>query len=171
MTASRLRKDSGMDQSRGIVALCGVGAVALLFVAGCGGGDETASQQELNQAYKEGQQAAQDQAAQQRTNRQLKNVKEKLQDIKNGDGSETTTSTGSTSGSTGATTSCGSGIGAGANTSCAFAQNVANAYYDSGGQTTLDVYSPTTGQTYTMTCTPGSPTICRGGNNASVYVP
>lgn len=164
-----------MRLRRGGLVACTAGVVAVAAIAaGCGGGDETASQQELNQAYKEGQQAAQDQAAQARTNRQLQNVKKKLQDIKNGDsgdGATTTTTSGSSSPTTGATSSCGSGVGAGPNTSCAFAQNVANAYYDSGGQTSLDVYSPTTGQTYTMTCTPGSPTVCRGGNDASVYVP
>jgi len=148
-----------------------------LIVAGCGGGgDETASQQDLKQAYQEGQQAAQEQAAQARTNRQIQNLKKKLKDVKHPDGQsgdETTTTTPPSGSSTppGATASCGSGVGAGPNTSCAFAMNVASAYYDSGGQTTLDVYSPTTGETYTMTCTPGSPTICRGGNDASVYVP
>jgi hypothetical protein len=31
------------------------------------------------------------------------------------------------------------------------------------------VYSPTTGQTYRMCCTSGSPHVCTGGNGTSVY--
>jgi hypothetical protein len=145
--------------------------------AGCGGGDETASQQDLRKAYQEGQHAAQEQAAQARVNRKIRKLEAKLKACKESnpctDGEATTTdSTSPDSGAAGATTSCGSGVGAGPNTSCAFAQEVASAYYQSGGQTTLpDVYSPTTGDYYTMTCTPGSPTICRGGNDASVYIP
>jgi hypothetical protein len=33
----------------------------------------------------------------------------------------------------------------------------------------LQVFSPTTGQTYRVYCTAGSPHVCTGGNNASVY--
>ena len=68
-------------------------------------------------------------------------------------------------------TSCGGNLSAGANTTCAFAYNVENSYYQSGGgYSTFAVYSPVTGLYYTMTCTPGVPTVCRGGNNALVYI-
>ena len=65
---------------------------------------------------------------------------------------------------------CGSGVTAGPNTSCAFAFNVRDAYYEApGAVATVQVYSPTTGRTYTMNCRPsGSGTTCSGGNNASV---
>jgi hypothetical protein len=63
---------------------------------------------------------------------------------------------------------CGKGLTVGANTSCPFAENVREAYNASGGGI-LDVYSPTTGQTYRMYCTSGSPHVCTGGNGASVY--
>jgi hypothetical protein len=63
---------------------------------------------------------------------------------------------------------CAPGLSAGANTSCAFAENVRAAYTRSGSSV-LDVYSPVTGQTYRMYCTSGSPHVCTGGNNASVY--
>jgi hypothetical protein len=67
--------------------------------------------------------------------------------------------------------SCGGNISVGPNTSCAFAFNVVSALYDAGGGSkTLSVYSPTTGKYYTMTCVAGVPTVCRGGNNAIVYI-
>jgi hypothetical protein len=63
-------------------------------------------------------------------------------------------------------------VSVGPNTSCAFARNVrANYYQSSGGNISLNVYSPTTGRYYTMSCTGGSPHVCTGGNNASVYFP
>jgi hypothetical protein len=65
-------------------------------------------------------------------------------------------------------TDCGNGLTAGAHTSCPFAENVRSAY-ESSGSGTLDVYSPTTGQTYRMYCTSTSPHVCTGGNGASVY--
>jgi Glucodextranase, domain B len=65
-------------------------------------------------------------------------------------------------------TDCGGGLTAGARTSCPFAENV-RAAYESSGSGILEVYSPTTGQTYRMYCTSGSPHVCTGGNGASVY--
>jgi hypothetical protein len=65
-------------------------------------------------------------------------------------------------------TDCGDGLTVGPNTSCPFAQNV-RAAYESSGSGILDVYSPTTGKTYRMYCTSGSPVVCTGGNGASVY--
>jgi hypothetical protein len=35
----------------------------------------------------------------------------------------------------------------------------------------VTVYSPTTDRTYTMSCSAGTPHVCTGGNNASVYFP
>jgi hypothetical protein len=59
---------------------------------------------------------------------------------------------------------------AGPNTSCSFAQNVRSAWAAAPGSTnTLRVYSPVTGQTYTMNCAPaGGGITCSGANNASV---
>jgi hypothetical protein len=65
-------------------------------------------------------------------------------------------------------TNCGGGLTAGARTSCPFAENV-RAAFESSGSGVLDVYSPTTGQTYRMYCTSGSTHVCTGGNGASVY--
>jgi hypothetical protein len=68
-------------------------------------------------------------------------------------------------------TSCGGNVSAGANTTCPFALNVAAEYLTQGGGTiSVDVYSPVTGKYYTMSCVAGVPSICRGGNNAVVYI-
>jgi hypothetical protein len=80
------------------------------------------------------------------------------------------TGTGSAPSTTVSGTNCGSGVTAGPNTSCPFALNVRSAYLQAPGLvTTVRVYSPTTGQTYSMSCRPsGAGTTCSGGNNASV---
>jgi hypothetical protein len=68
-------------------------------------------------------------------------------------------------------TSCGGNLSVGPNTSCAFAANVEAAYYGEGGGTKrVAVYSPVTGRYYTMSCVAGIPSVCRGGNNAVVYI-
>ena len=68
-------------------------------------------------------------------------------------------------------TSCGGNVSAGPNTTCAFALNVAYEYLNQGGGTrTIDVLSPVTGRYYAMSCVSGVPTVCRGGNNAVVYL-
>jgi hypothetical protein len=65
-------------------------------------------------------------------------------------------------------------VEAGENTSCPFAINVANTMMNSGngGGAGFNAYSPTSGETYWMTCMierHGS-TTCRGGNNAEVII-
>jgi hypothetical protein len=84
-----------------------------------------------------------------------------------------TTGGGSTSGggsTTSGTTNCGGGVSVNANTSCPFGLNVAETYRASGGQTVIEVFSPVTDRTYTMTCTGAAPVVCRGGNNAVVTI-
>jgi len=64
---------------------------------------------------------------------------------------------------------CGSGVTANnGGTTCSFALNVAEQYRASGGASAIQVYSPVTKQTYTMSCVGASTTTCTGGNNASV---
>jgi Glucodextranase, domain B len=70
----------------------------------------------------------------------------------------------------GGRTDCGGGLMAGPNTTCAFAQNVLAAYRRTGGGT-VQVYSPVTRQTYSISCTSSPPHVCTGANNASVYFP
>jgi hypothetical protein len=64
---------------------------------------------------------------------------------------------------------CGGGLVVGSNTTCEFAENV-RAAYDSNGPGTVEVYSPVTQKTYSMSCG-GEPVECTGANNASVYFP
>lgn len=65
-------------------------------------------------------------------------------------------------------TDCGGELHAGQGTSCAFAENVRNAYNEAPGAY-FQVYSPTTNQTYSMDCTPvGAGVKCSGGNYAVV---
>jgi len=66
--------------------------------------------------------------------------------------------------------SCGGGLSVGPYTTCPFAQNVREVY-DREGPGSHAVYSPVTGNTYTMSCSYGHPVVCTGGNNASVYFP
>lgn len=56
-------------------------------------------------------------------------------------------------------------------TSCAFAEVISDVW-STFGPGTYQVDSPTTGQTYTMTCQLASPDLgyCFGGNDAEVYV-
>jgi hypothetical protein len=64
------------------------------------------------------------------------------------------------------------GISVNSVTSCPFAENVESAWDSSGdsGSGTVAAYSPVTGQTYTMYCTPSDTgyEVCTGGNNAYV---
>jgi hypothetical protein len=141
---------------------------AALGLAACGGSDN-ASQSELEQVRSEAAEQA----------RQSERIHQLQKEVKNldhgGGGGGSSTSSGSVApsgGSTvsGASGSCGNEVSVGPDTSCPFALNVADAYRSSGSSV-VDVYSPVTGKTYTMTCTSGSPHVCTGGNNASVYFP
>jgi hypothetical protein len=65
---------------------------------------------------------------------------------------------------------CGEGVYAGPNTSCQFAKNVREKYFSVPGDSVeIDVYSPVTGKTYTMSCIKtGNRVTCRGRNQAVV---
>ena len=65
-------------------------------------------------------------------------------------------------------TGCGGGIEVGPGTSCAFAANV-RAAYRSHGPGTVMAFSPVTRRTYAMACSSGTPVICTGGDNASMW--
>jgi serine/threonine protein kinase len=75
-----------------------------------------------------------------------------------------------TTGSSASMKQCSGGVSVRADTtSCAFGQNVEQAYLQtSGGTRDVSAYSPATNATYTMHCTGTSPHICTGGNNAEV---
>lgn len=67
-------------------------------------------------------------------------------------------------------TACGDELSVGADTTCAFAENVRSAY-DSTGPGTVTAFSPVTHKTYSLTCSAGDPVVCTGGDRASVYFP
>lgn len=144
-------------------------ALALaISLASCGGSDET-SQEELDRAREEGAQQA-------RQAERVRALEEDLERLEGG-GTAGAGGSGTTGGSAAGGTPTGSGlkpcggdVSAGPNTSCPFALNVASTYRSTGSGV-IDVYSPTTDRTYTMTCTSGSPHVCTGGNNASVHFP
>ena len=65
---------------------------------------------------------------------------------------------------------CGDGVFAGDKTSCPFARNVRDEYFNVPGDSVeIDVHSPVTGKTYRMACVKtGDKVTCRGGNEAVV---
>jgi len=68
-------------------------------------------------------------------------------------------------------TTCSPNVVAGPKTSCVFALSVESAWLNAPvGATAVDVYSPVTNKTYSMRCEQGNPTVCRGGNDAVVYI-
>ena len=67
-------------------------------------------------------------------------------------------------------TSCENGLSVNSVTSCSFARSVRDAYDTSGGASSIDAFSPVTGQTYTMRCSGAIPVVCTGGNSAAVYI-
>ncbi len=67
-------------------------------------------------------------------------------------------------------TPCGNQLTVGPDTTCSFAQNV-RSKYEQEGPGTYEIYSPVTEKTYSITCSSGTPVVCTGGNNASVYFP
>jgi len=67
-------------------------------------------------------------------------------------------------------TACGGQLAVGPDTTCAFGESV-RAKYNQEGSGTYEVFSPVTEKTYSMTCSSGTPVVCTGGNNASVYFP
>ena len=69
------------------------------------------------------------------------------------------------------TTACSPTVSVGPVTSCPFGLEVEDAWAGAGGGSRdLTAYSPVTGRWYRMRCTAGSPTVCRGGHDATVYL-
>ena len=153
----RLESRRGIGRPLAAVALA---LAATLLIAACGGGGT--SSQEVQQQVAA---ALQKQKKQQ----ELKNLKRKVKQLQHGPTGTTVSPGSGGSSSSGSAGSCGGGVSAGANTSCGFAEAVASAYRESGGPV-VRAYSPTTHQTYAMSCSGTNPVVCRGGNDASVYI-
>lgn len=143
---------------RGVTILI-AGALLCSGFATIGCGEDSPSQAELREARLQGAQAA-----------RLRELERKLreQERRQNGGGVAPPSSGAPP-QTGGRSSCGGDLTVGPNTSCPFAQSVRSKY--PGSDAPFEVYSSVTRQTYTMRCTTGSPHVCTGGNNASVYFP
>jgi hypothetical protein len=131
------------------------------------------SKEDLEKARKQGAEEYRqkhDAAEQKRKQRELERKIKKLE-RESKHKSSSGSNSGSGSGGYSSGTSCGGGLSVGPNTTCSFAENVRSEWYSAGsGDVTIEVYSPVTGSTYTMSCNAGVTTVCRGGNNATVYI-
>jgi hypothetical protein len=140
-----------------------------LTLGGCG--SSGANQDEIEAARKQGAAKAQQQA-------NIRQIKKDLQELKEGKSvpgaapaaAGTAPAPERSSSSSG---NCGGSLSANSVTTCGFAANVQQAYFEEigSGSGTVYAYSPTTGQTYSMYCSSGSPHECTGGNDAAVYFP
>ena len=151
------------ESGRGIgrpVALVALALAMALLIGACGGGGASSQQvqQQVSAALKKAQQQ-----------QKLKDLQSQVNQLKHGQTGTTVSSGSGGSSSSSSTGSCGGGVSAGANTSCGFAEAVASAYRESGGPV-VRAYSPTTHQTYAMSCSGSNPVVCHGGNDASVYI-
>lgn len=149
----------------------GIAVVAIVSVGVVACGSSGASQEELNQAKQEG-------ATHTRETARIKQIQREIRAIRRHGGSNPNAvpagagSSGITSSMTG-TTSCGGELSVGPNTTCPFAANVRAAYEEElgTGSGVVYAYSPVTEKLYEMLCTAGTPHVCTGGNDASVYFP
>lgn len=147
----------------------GIAVVVILSLGVVACGSSGASQEELNQAKQEG-------AAHARETARIKQIQHEIRAIRRHGGSNPNAvpagagSSGITSSTTG-TTSCGGELSVGPNTTCPFAANVRTAYEEElgAGSGVVYAYSPVTEKLYEMLCTAGTPHVCTGGNDASVY--
>lgn len=145
----------------------------MLFAAACGSGDsldavERAKEEGRQEAIAE-QKAAAEEKRQADLEAKVKRLEKQQKAQKAAAAAKKKEAASAPSASTG--TSCGSGISVGPNTTCAFARNVYLTWHGAGGGSIpVEVWSPVTERYYTMHCTAGGVTTCRGGNNAVVYI-
>ena len=142
------------------VVLCG--GVGVGVAAGCGSSssdqhDASVASQAVQQALAKQRQQQEDAAQKAK----LRKLQRKLAHEKGQDAQKAASAAAGGSGGSGVTANNGG-------TTCSFALNVAEQYRASGGASAIQVYSPVTKQTYTMSCVGASTTTCTGGNNASV---
>jgi hypothetical protein len=147
-----------------------IGSFVLLVLALAGCGDSGANQEELEAARKQGAAKALQQEKIGQIEKELKSLKKGKTGGSGSPAPSTSPAPESPSGSSG---NCSGSLSANENTTCGFAENVERAYYAEigNGSGTIVAYSPTTGETYSMYCTAGSPHACTGGNDAAVYFP
>lgn len=145
-------------------------ALAVFGLASGGCGDSGAGQDEIEAARQQG-------AAKARQQAKISQIQKELKELKKGKRSTTAAAVESSPAPQGSSSSgsgnCGGSLSSNGNTTCGFAANVQQAYFEEigSGSGTVFAYSPTTGQSYSMYCTAGSPHECTGGNDAAVYFP
>jgi len=156
--------------------------VALGGAAGCSSSsdDERLKAEELAAAKTEGRREARAEAKVAEAAAEAKRLRKEIDGLKKSGGSGGSKSGGASAPSPGVaapaappssgSSSCGDGLSVNANTSCPFAENVREEYRSSGGASTISAFSPATGRVISMSCRGGVPTVCRGGNNAVVYI-
>lgn len=152
-----------------------VTSLAVVATAGCGNAadEERLQAERIARAERDAiqktrlEEAAKDQRREQR---RLRRELEKLKRERDRSGSAAPARTPAPASSASSGSACESGLSVGANTTCAFARAVRSAFEQSGGSSVVEAYSPVTNRSYTMSCsTSGVTTVCRGGNNASVF--
>lgn len=151
-----------------------VALLATVVLAGCGG-ENGASQDELERARAEGAKEARDQVKVSQLQRQVKQLQKQQKQQKQSGG--TAGNSGSpapaAAPSVGPAKTCAGGIGASSATSCDFAINVAGEYGSNPGASSISAYSPVTDRFYTMSCAAmsGWSAVCTGGSGAAVFIP
>jgi hypothetical protein len=141
-----------------------------LVLSSCG--DSGASQEELEAARQQG-------AAKARQQAKISQIEKELNELKKGeDGSAAAAAAAGSppapeAAPSGGSGNCGGSLSANENTTCGFAENVEQAYFEEigSGSGTVYAYSPSTGRSYSMYCSAGSPHSCTGGDDAAVYFP
>jgi hypothetical protein len=161
------------DPGGRVSVVVGLAAVALsLCLTACGGGSSSGpSAQEVARLKRLG-------AIHVHKEERLRKLEGELHHIKHtgptapGGSSGSGPSPAAEGGSTATLESCGGELSVNADTSCPFAENVKEAYFEEvgSGAGTVEAYSPVTGDVYAMTCS-DSPHECVGGNDAAVYFP
>ena len=138
-------------------------AIAMTFMIGlaaCGG--DNVSQEDVNKAVSQ----ALSQEQQQQT---IKELQKKLRNERRHGSVHGAPTDGTSTGSSLIGSDCGDGVRVNEATTCPFARYVAEGYR-AEGPGVIRAYSPATDDTYAMTCEAGDPAVCRGGNNAVVYI-
>lgn len=139
-----------------------------LSAAGCGssdgGNNALAREQQLRQARS-------DAARAQRQDDRIKQLEQQTRSNK-GQSGQAPAPSGRPSTSTGSSSvnfsSCDANIAAAGGASCAFAENTFYEYFVQGGASSMTVYSPTTGRTYSVSCGPnGANIVCTNGQGAA----
>jgi hypothetical protein len=160
---------------KGRIGVAAAIACALVVaLAGCGDSSGP-SQEELKEAEHAGAERAQQ-------HEKIHQIEKQLGELRHGGSKQgspgekpapESSSAPAPEGTTSSSGNCGGGLSANQYTTCGFGENVEDAYYAEigSGSGTVEAWSPTTEQTYSMYCTSGAPHECTGGNNAAVFFP